>query len=133
VTSPLERIRSEAPRVLKFGAVGIVATAIHTTVALVALPIAGSPFLANLAGFLTAFVFSFLGQALWTFRLTRGRRAAAVRFFAVSGGSFLFSNLVLGAAKASGLLPNWASLLIAIAVIPPCNYVASRLWAFRAP
>ena len=131
MTSLFARIRAEAPRVLKFGVVGIAATAIHTAVAFATLPFVGSPFLANLAGFLTAFVFSFLGQALWTFNVTRGRRAAALRFFMVSGGNFLLSNVVLGAAKASGLVPNWVALLIAIAVIPPCNYVASRLWAFR--
>lgn len=125
------RLWAELNRILRFGMVGIVATAIHTGVALAMLPTVGSLFLANLVGFLVAFVFSFLGQALWTFQIRVGRRAAAMRFFVVSGGSFLFSNLVLTAAKASGILPDWAALVVAIAVIPVCNFIAARLWAFR--
>jgi len=122
---------AEAPRVLKFGVVGLAATAVHVVTAFVSLPRLGSPFMANLIGFLAAFCVSYTGQALWTFDLREGHRRAAGRFFVVAFGSFLFSTLVLGGARASGFLPNWASLLLAIAVVPGCTFVASRLWVFK--
>jgi putative flippase GtrA len=124
-------LRAEAFRLAKFGVVGVFATAIHTSVALLVLHRGFSPFAANVTGFLTAFGFSFLGQSLWTFGMRTRRKRAAVRFFVVAVSSFLFSNVALGAAKASGLLPDWLSLLIAIGVIPISNFLLGRLWAFR--
>lgn len=131
MTTPLARVRAEGPRILKFGAVGIVATLVHTGVAFAALPVLGSALAANLVGFLTAFVVSFLGQAYWTFGLRSGWRAAALRFFIVSSASFLLSNVVLVGTQASGLLSKPMALLIAIAVIPVANFIAGRMWAFR--
>lgn len=118
---------------LRFGLVGVLATAVHTGVALTALSLLHRPLLSNLFGFLAAFVVSFLGHCLWTFKIEAGRWRAARRFFVVSGCSFLFSTVVLAACVASGLLPAFVSLLISIVVIPVCNYVAARLWAFAQP
>ena len=90
---------------LRFGLVGVLATLVHTGVAMTALSLLHRPLLSNLFGFLAAFGVSFLGHALWTFKLESGRWRAARRFFVVSGCSFLFSTVVLAACVASGLLP----------------------------
>lgn len=126
-----DRVRIEVVRMAKFGVVGVAATGVHAGVALLALPHVASPFAANVAGFLPAFVVSFLGQALWTFGIRTGRGAAALRFFVIAASAFLVSNVVLGALERSGLLADWLALLIAIAIIPVCNFIAARFWAFR--
>jgi putative flippase GtrA len=129
----VDHLRGHGPVLMKFGVVGVLATLVHVSVALAALSVLHQPLLANLCGFLAAFGVSFLGHAIWTFQLAEGRWRAARRFFVVSGCSFLFSTVVLAACVASGLLPPPVSLLVSIVVIPICNYVAARVWAFAKP
>src|SRR5688572_8010680 len=83
-------------RLLRFGLVGGLATVTHAGVALAALSLfRQAPLLANFSGFCVAFVVSFCGHALFTFRsglsLARALRFSAVALASVS----LSSGLVL--------------------------------------
>lgn len=131
MTASGQGLHAEAGRILRFGLVGLAATATHAGVALGVLALSTPALIANLAGFLAAFVVSFAGHAGWTFRLASGRKRAAARFFLVSGASFLFSGVTLASLQASGRMPAWTNLLIAVAVVPACNFLAARFWAFR--
>ncbi len=119
---------------LRFGLVGVLATLVHTGVAMTALSLLHRPLLSNLFGFLAAFGVSFLGHALWTFKLEVGRWRAARRFFVPSPAAASCSAPWCWPPASPAALPlNAVSLMISIVVIPVCNYVAARLWAFAQP
>ena len=129
----IDHVRVHRMLIMRFGVVGVAATIVHLSVALIAQSRLHHPLLANLIGFLVAFVISYLGHAMWSFKIATGWRRAAVRFFVVAGSGFLFSNLILTACVSSGLLPPAVALMVSIGVIPVCNYAAARLWAFAQP
>lgn len=116
----------------RFSLVGIAATGIH--IGLVWTLIAqfmASPFIANLTAFLFAFVFSFTGQYLWTFRSTRHWPSALTRFFSISFGAFVVNNFVLIGLLRLELIDSSLAAALAACVIPLFTYLFGRFWAFR--
>lgn len=116
-----------------FVAVGCAAAATHwgATVALVAhagLP----PPLANVAGWLTAFVVSFSGHYRLTFHRAGASWArAARRFFLISALGFAVNEAAYVWLLHATRLPYdllLAAILVAMAAL---TFLASRLWAFR--
>jgi putative flippase GtrA len=113
--------------IVRFGLVGLVATATHMTVAAVLLwsfpdmPV----LLANLIAFAIAFIVSFVGHSRFTFR----RSGSPVKFFATSVVGFVVNNLVLVAVL---LLTNWRLGAVAVAALvsPVVVYLLSRHWVF---
>lgn len=134
---PSDRLPDKSLRnlatVARFGLVGLAATgmhmlALHFLCSRTALPILA----ANTLAFLLAFGISFSGHYLWTFRAPGTPLRAAVRFFVIAGIAFLLNTLTLVVVNASGLLAPFHASLVAVFVIPPTTYIASRLWAFQA-
>jgi putative flippase GtrA len=120
-------------RLAWFTAVGCTAAAIHWGVVVMLVEALGwPPLLANVAGWLVAFVASFLGQWHLTFR---GRGVgwidALPRFFAISLAGFLTNEtmyavlLRFSGARYDVLL---AGVLVAVAIM---TYLLSSRWAFR--
>lgn len=120
-------------RLASFVLVGCTAAAVHfSTVVLLVEFGRLKPVMANVGGWLVAFVVSFLGQSLLTFR-SRGTPwlQALPRFFAISALGFaanesayiLLLNVTL--LRYDVLL---ALVLVGVAVI---TYLLSSLWAFR--
>lgn len=116
-----------------FIAVGCAAAATHWLVAVLCVSqLHMAPLLANVVGWLVAFVVSFSGHYLLTFRQQAAPLLGAlVRFFAVSALGF-----ALNEASYAWLLANTgmrydillAAILIGIAVM---TFILGRLWAFR--
>jgi putative flippase GtrA len=118
----------------RFVAVGAAATLVHYVVALV---LEGSgalgPMTANLAGFLVAFVVSFLGQWRWTFREADAPLARALpSYFAVSLGSFGLNALLLKLLLTWGVLPYAVALAVVLLLVAMGTFLLSRVWAFRS-
>jgi putative flippase GtrA len=120
-------------RLAWFVAVGCTAAAVHfgMVVALVeglALP----PLLANVAGWLVAFVVSFSGQWLLTFR---GRGApvlqALPRFFLVSLAGFASNEAAYALLLRFSVLPYDLSLALVLVGVAVMTYWLSSRWAFR--
>jgi putative flippase GtrA len=122
-----------AARVVWFIAVGCAAAATHLGVVILLVSGAGLlPLVANVLGWLVAFVVSFSGHWLLTFRSQQaplGR--AARRFFGVSLSGFLVNEV------AYAILLRWSGMrydlvlaivLVGVAVI---TYLRSSRWAFR--
>jgi putative flippase GtrA len=120
-------------RVASFVAVGCAAAAVHLGVVIALVDGFGQlPLAANIVGWLVAFVVSFSGHWLLTFRAQQAPLwRAARRFFTVSAAGFAANEL------AYALLLQWsawrydvvlAMVLIAVAVI---TYLLSSRWAFR--
>jgi putative flippase GtrA len=124
-------MQTEVWRITRFGIVGIVATLTHMAVAHAGLALlTNSPYLASLAGFLSAFCVSYLGHYHFTFGADSVHSKALPRFVAIAVTGFLTSLVVIKAVTFYGLPPD-VSLTVSILLIPGLTYIASRLWAFR--
>jgi len=117
---------------VRFSLVGGGATLLHFWVAsLLVVAWEASPFLANAAGFATAFLFSFVGQHFFAFRSRRRVTATILRFTLVALTAFLASNLVLAGLVQWQALPPLAATLLAACVIPAVSFVLYRWWVFH--
>jgi putative flippase GtrA len=119
--------------VARFVVVGCLAAATHWTVAVGCVEFLGAPpLLANVAGWLVAFLVSFGGHYRWTFRHHPKLLLKALRrFFLVSASGFLVNECAYAWLLSTTRLPYdglLAALLIAVAGL---TFVVSRLWAFR--
>jgi putative flippase GtrA len=123
-------------RIAWFVLVGTAAAAVHWGVVVVLVGHGGwRPLVANVAGWLVAFIVSFSGHHRLTFR-NHGSpvRSSAVRFFLVSAGGFTINEATYA------LLMHWSGLrydillagvLVAVAGL---TYLLSRHWVFlRSP
>lgn len=124
-------IGDEARSIMRFGLVGLTATAAHLAIvfALVATTELAA-IVMHVAGFLGAFSISFLGHYVYTFRSTKRLSTAAMRFVAVSCCALLASSAIAWLGTKVGL-PQTVSLLVAAASVPAASYVASRELVFR--
>lgn len=126
-------MKNTALRLASFVVVGCTAAAVHFgTVVLLVEALGLSPVVANVGGWLVAFVVSFLGQSLLTFR-SRGAPwlQALPRFFAISALGFAANESAYAfLLRATGLRYDLllALVLLGVAVM---TYLLSSLWAFR--
>ena len=123
------RALKEGVLLYRFAIVGILAGVVHigvagTLIATGTLP----PLHANLVAFSLAFVLSFTGQYLWTFRCTRHWLLAVLRFAVISGTAFGVNNLLLLGLLQSALLPAASAAVLAALVIPVVSYLGNRFW-----
>jgi putative flippase GtrA len=126
-------MKATVTRLAWFVAVGCAAAAVHFgIVVLLVERFAWAPLAANVAGWLVAFIVSFCGQSLLTFR-DRGAPAshALPRFFVISLLGFLANE------ASYALLLRWSALrydallalvLVGVAIM---TYLLSSRWAFR--
>ena len=124
-------MRVHAFRTLRFGLVGIVATATHMAVSIALLKLAGfTPVLANLTAFCVAFFVSLVGQTLFTFR-ARLSLVVGVRFLLVALLSVTVSTLIVWMmTRISFVSPSIATLSGAFTT-PVVSYVLNSLWTYR--
>ncbi|EPX76569.1 GtrA family protein [Salipiger mucosus] len=120
----------ETGQILRFGAVGGVATATHLAiVALLAGWTALAPALVHAGGYAGAFLVSFFGHYHVTFRSRRAYAVALRKFMVVSLAVFLASVGIVWAAVAAGLAEA-AALLLAAMSVPVLSYVLNRAYVY---
>jgi putative flippase GtrA len=120
-----------ARQVLRFAVTGVGATAVHVCVVYVlVLGVALSYAGANLVASVTAAVFSYVVNALWSFE-QRVRASNAWRFTAVSAVSALLASAIGGVAEASGWTPS-AAIAAVVAIVTPLTFLMHRTWTFAA-
>ena len=121
-------------QVATFGVVGVTATAVHVTVALIAHDHFGlSPLWANCVAYLTAVSVSYLGNAILTFRKPVLRKAQFGRFATISLAAFaLNQGTVHLCVDIIGWPFHWALGLAAV-IVPIFTFVLSKIWAFVDP
>lgn len=131
--SPIhQRFRTEGLQIIRFGIVGMAATAVHIAVAFLTLSILGAPGSA-VAGFLVANGVSYAGHRLWTFRGTqRAVVDGAWRHFLVSVVGLLVNLGTVVGLTAVDVPDRWAVTAGAL-VVPPLTYLAGRAWVFATP
>lgn len=128
-----KRLRKEASIGARFALVGIAATLVHIAVVFGILTfIQISPIVANFCAFIVAFIVSFSGNYIWTFKAPGQAQRAMQRYFVVSGCACLAnSGLLLCILQVTSLEPQLAAL-IAACIIPALTFLGSRFWSFKA-
>lgn len=119
-------------RISWFAAVGTLAAAVHlaTVIALVRWA-AWSPAMANVVGWLLAFVCSFAGHHRTTFRDANAPVArAAGRFFAVSALGFAVNQTAYVLLLRLPWLRYDLALALVLVAVAAMTYVLGRRWAF---
>jgi len=117
---------------IRFGLVGILATAIHIATLWMLLSNTLLPVLvANTIAFINAFGFSFAGNYLWTFGAPGSPRRAMSRFFTISVSAFALNSVLLGAILKLGWFEPALAAIGSAVVIPVITFSASRFWGFN--
>lgn len=124
-------MKRELLTLLRFSAVGILATLVHYSVALTLLWYhAFTAQQANLTAFLVAFVFSFVCHRRFTFRSQKSPLTSGPRFLLTAGSAYLISAAALKLLESGTSLPTTAQLVLAAGLIPVVTYLAGRFWVF---
>ena len=119
-------------QILRFGCVGVVASAVHFAVVALLVPRGIAAEMANVAGFLAAFHFSYYGHRTWTFRGAAPARSYR-RMFALSLAAF-GANAVAYSFCLHHSGSDYRVLLLAVlALQAAATFVLSRLWVFARP
>lgn len=120
---------------VRFIAVGTTAAAVHWgVVRLTVESMEVAPLVANVAGWMIAFVVSFSGHRFWTFGATTGvgTGQSLWRFVLVSGTGFAVNEVCYAALLRAGGLRYDLALGVVLVGLAVATFVVSRLWVFRA-
>lgn len=128
----IHQAKQEVLTMSRFTLVGITAACVHISIVWALITQLGiETLLANLFAFLIAFIVSFAGQYLWTFRSKRYWKNALIRFFLTSLLGFMVNNIVLIAVLDMEILSDSLTAVLSACVIPLVTYLAGRFWAFK--
>lgn len=119
-------------QIMRFGLVGITATATHLATILVLVEWSGwSPLWANLLAFSLAVLVSFGGHYHWTFEASTSYSAAFPRFCITALlGLGLNQTIMFSVVSLLGL--DYRLGLAAVIMVVPCiSFMANKLWAFQ--
>lgn len=122
--------RNWLKQLIRFGGVGVLATLVHTVVALVLIKfISVSATYANVCAFFVAAIVSYTLNALWSFE----QRLAADSFFRflIVGLISLGMIVMVGHFVEQSDYPPEISVLIIACIIPTINFVTHKFWTFK--
>ena len=121
-----------ARRWMRFCIVGGAASLVYFGCGLFFVNLLGLPVLAgNALAYLVAFVVSYLGQCLWTFRAEGSHRAMLPRFAATQALGLALNSGIIWLLMAAGM--SYAvAMWVAIAAVPVAVYFICKLWVFRS-
>jgi len=116
----------------RFAIVGLVATAVHISILWVLINLfATQVFFANLTAFIIAFLVSFSGHYLWTFKSSLEFYKAVIRFLLISLSGFLLNNIILITLLKKAWFSNTTAATLAVIIVPAITFIASKLWGFK--
>jgi len=120
-------------QIIRFAIIGIMASAWHfMMVYLLVSQLQQHPLIANIFAFFSAFLISYFGHSLWTFKEKKHNHNHVIKkFFLVAVFGFILNEggyfLLLSFTSFSYLL----SLLIVLLVVPLITFIMSKYWAFQ--
>ncbi|MGF1484058.1 MAG: GtrA family protein [Opitutales bacterium] len=118
-------------RILRFAAIGGVATLVHFLTYAAMLELAGlPPLIANTVAFGVAFVVSFVGHRWITFRCRRNFLQSLPRFFSLALAGFGLNQLLVYLSVYPLGLGEYPGAIAAVVVVPVFTFMLSRLWVF---
>ena len=134
-TSPPGELVKLVLQLSRFGVVGVAATAVHLTIfSLLINAVDMAPPIANIVGFLIAFLVSFAGQSSWTFPSPDASRSEAgrrfLRFIGVSLIGFALNALTVFVVMTKGGYSYLHALPFMALGVPAVLFLLNRYWAF---
>ena len=116
----------------KFCAVGGSGYAVNLCVFALSVKVAGlHHLLAATAAFAVAVMNNFWWNRHWTFKAGQGHAGfQAARFFAVSGGAFVFAACVLELLVSGAGMAELPAQAISIVAATPLNFMGNKMWSF---
>lgn len=116
-------------KIIRFSISGIVATAVHFSVAwMVFHLIAPQASIANAVAFVVANIVSYVLHTLWTFS-SRMAGPQFLRFVVVSGVGFALS---VGIPLVIGPEHFWLSTIPVLVAVPASSFLLHNFWTFRS-
>jgi putative flippase GtrA len=125
------RLLVEVISLLRFGVVGIGASATYILVALVVARAGLPPQGANLLGVVASTTVSFLGHLFYSFRKGGITSRYILRFSVLSLAVYAFSRAGTYAGLTWFEMPYWVVVFAVAAMIPLFTWTAGRFWVFR--
>lgn len=118
---------------MRFGIVGLVATAVHFAILTLGVEhLSMPPTPANGLAFLCALSITYLGQSLWVFPERSRHGPAQMMRFAVSLGIGLLANMATMAAAVHVLgLGYQTGFVLGLVMVPALSFVINRFWVFK--
>ena len=121
-------------QMVKYGLVGLSATAIHGSVLFFLVEkLAVGPVLASIPAFLTALVTSFLINHHWTFAINGGYWRYFSRYTAVSAAGLILNIAIMYGAVSLMHQPYAVGLGVVIIFVPLISFLLQRHWTFPHP
>ena len=126
-------IRPLAREAGRFGIVGVAATLMHAGMAQLAHSLlAQPPLVANVMGFLAAFVISYGGHYHWTFASGVPHGTSLPRFLVVSLAAFMISEFIVWVVTGVMGLSMAVAMATVVGVVPLASFLINRNWTFAA-
>lgn len=115
-------------KIIRYALIGGVSTLIHIGVAAISLYyLSSSLFFSNVAGFLTAYIFSYLMQSIHVF----GHKIdllKAFKYFIVQFGSLLTSIMISYLFTGYN---NYIKTILVVIFMPLITYIIHKVWTFK--
>lgn len=121
-------------RLVRFSAVGGLATVVHIGVAMVTVAANGvNPTVGAMIGFVAAFLVSYVGHFRFSFAVPGRYRDYLLKFIFSSLASFFLSTGAVWVVTAIVGIDYKPALIALAIIVPVCNYVMNRFWVFLQP
>jgi putative flippase GtrA len=118
---------------MRFGLVGITATATHITTVLVLVEWSNwRPLWANFFAFSLALLVSFGGHYHWTFKASTPYASAFPRFSSIALLGLGLNQIIMFSVVSLLALNYRLGLAAVIMVVPFISFMANKLWAFQS-
>ena len=128
----IHQAKQEVLTMSRFTLVGIAAACVHIGIVWgLITQFEIETLIANYFAFMTAFIVSFTGQYLWTFRSKRNWQSAFIRFIMIALFGFAVNNIILITLLDLKFMSDSLSAVLSACIIPAVTYFAGRFWAFR--
>lgn len=128
----LHLISSTLRDALRFGAVGIIATAVHLGVALSLNVGAGFSALAsNTIAFCCALQVSYFGNLKWVFGVQEHNKIRSGKFLITTCTGFLLNSTILALLVKEQIMPDPLAIVVSVFCVPLFTFVTFKFWVFR--
>jgi len=120
-------------QVFAFGCVGLMATAIHYTVALFFIEVAAiSTYFANILGYCSAVLVSLFGHSILTYK-KKVDNLVAQRFILVSITTLIASEVILYTLESFFVLNHRISMAFVVLTVPVVTFFLNKFWVYSTP
>lgn len=119
-------------QVVRFALVGSSALLIHWFTVVSLVPVGMFPLLANVVGFMMAFLMSYVGHSYWTFLSPATvHRQCLPRFFLVALCGFILNETLYFLLLTYSDLGYQKSLIVVLGLVSFFTFTLSKKWAFK--